>query len=91
MIALDSTTLLTAFNDAPDSRSFLTLATSCNGGISWARLALLEDSSRGSFSYPTLLDLPLQVRAVKSCEADVGVLAGYRRPAPLLCKVLGAA
>lgn len=62
MLALDSQTLLIAFNDAPDSRSYLTLATSCNGGASWKRIAVLEDDPAGSFSYPTLQDLPHQVR-----------------------------
>ncbi|KAK9797082.1 hypothetical protein WJX73_005306, partial [Symbiochloris irregularis] len=61
MIALEDTgMLLLAFNDATDSRSLLTLAASWDGGTHWTRVALLEDDSAGSFSYPTLLDLPAQ-------------------------------
>lgn len=61
MTALDNQTLLVAFNDATDSRSFLTLAASCDAGRSWSRAAVLEDHCGGSFSYPTMQDLPEQV------------------------------
>ena len=66
MMALDRRTLLAAYNDAPDSRSLLTLAVSCDGHA-WRRVAVLEDDLEGSFSYPTLQDLP--------SHAPVGVQA----------------
>lgn len=62
MIAMkDTGILLLAFNDAVDSRSLLTLATSNDAGHSWVRVVILEDDPAGSFSYPTILDLPAQV------------------------------
>ena len=66
LIALDNRVFLTAFNDARDSRSFLTLAASCDGH-QWQHVAVLEDDPQGSFSYPTLQDLPDQV-----CSCAVG-------------------
>ena len=60
LIALDDRVFLVAFNNATDSRSYLTLAASCDG-LSWRRLAVLGDDPQGSFSYPTLQNLPEQV------------------------------
>ena len=63
VLALDRRTLLVAFNDATDSRSFLTLATSCDNGHAWTRAAVLEDDPEGSFSYTTMQDLPAHLCA----------------------------
>ena len=74
MTALDDEIWVMAFNDATDSRSFLTLAASCDGA-SWQRIAVLEDEPAGSFSYPTLQDLPDQVlRRALLAGSAAGVL-----------------
>jgi len=53
--------VLLAFNDDSALRSALTVARSRNGGHSWERLIVLENDSKGSFSYPTLPLLPGKV------------------------------
>ena len=63
LIALDDRVFVAAFNNATGSRSFLTLAASCDGH-QWQRVAVLEDDPVGSFSYPTLQDLPSQVSQI---------------------------
>ena len=68
--ALDGHIFVMAFNDATDSRSYLTLAASCNGHT-WQRVVLLEDDPAGSFSYPTLQDLPAEVSRGSSFTAEL--------------------
>ena len=55
IISLPNSTLVAAFNDSPDKRTPLRLATSADGGVTWTRQALIEDDPVGSFHYPALL------------------------------------
>ena len=54
-IALPNNTLVVAYNDSPNKRSPLRLATSTDGGLTWTKGALIEDDPEGSFHYPALL------------------------------------
>ena len=63
IISLPNNTLVAAFNDSPDKRTPLRLATSTNGGVTWTRQALIEDDPTGSFHYPALLYDPKNVSA----------------------------
>ena len=55
IISLPNNTLVAAFNDSPNKRTPLRLATSVDGGVTWIRQALIEDDPVGSFHYPALL------------------------------------
>ena len=79
IISLPNNTLVAAFNDSPDKRTPLRLATSTNGGVTWTRQALIEDDPVGSFHYPALLYDPKNVSAsacsalwLKSIESRLG-------------------
>ena len=54
-IAVPNNTLIVAYNDSPNKRSPLRLATSKDGGLTWTKGALIEDDPEGSFHYPALL------------------------------------
>ena len=66
IVSLPNNTLVAAFNDSPDKRTPLRLATSTDGGVIWTRQALIEDDPVGSFHYPALLYDPKNVSAA-SC------------------------
>ena len=68
IISLPNNTLVAAFNDSPDKRTPLRLATSANGGVTWTRQALIEDDPVGSFHYPALLYDPKNVSAATCPE-----------------------
>lgn len=76
VISLPNNTLVAAFNDSPDKRTPLRLATSTNGGVTWTRQALIEDDPVGSFHYPALLYDPKNVSAAtrsnRSSRARLG-------------------
>lgn len=55
IVSLPNNTLVAAFNDSPNKRTPLRLATSIDGGLTWTRAALIEDDPEGSFHYPALL------------------------------------
>ncbi len=54
-IAIPNNMLVVAYNDSPNKRSPLRLATSTDGGLTWTKGALIEDDPEGSFHYPALL------------------------------------
>ena len=55
VIAVPNNTLVVAYNDSPNKRSPLRLATSADGGLTWAKAAVIENDPEGSFHYPALL------------------------------------
>ena len=87
---------LAAFNDATGSRSFLTLAASCDGRR-WQRMAVLEDDPVGSFSYPNpprpafpgsqQITAPSRPGALRTCKLQLCSLAVCLQPSmpTLLC------
>ena len=62
IVSLPNNTLVAAFNDSPNKRTPLRLATSADGGLTWTRGALIEDDPEGSFHYPALLYDAAKVR-----------------------------
>lgn len=55
VIAIPNNTLVVAYNDSPNKRSPLRLATSTDGGLTWVKAAVIENDPEGSFHYPALL------------------------------------
>ena len=55
VIAIPNNTLVVAYNDSPNKRSPLRLATSMDGGLTWVKAAVIENDPEGSFHYPALL------------------------------------
>jgi hypothetical protein len=71
LLTLAPDTLLVAFNDMPDARSLLTLASSTDGGDTWRRLTVLESAPTASFHYPTVHLLPDRDLVVVIYSVDV--------------------
>ena len=55
VIAIPNNTLVVAYDDSPNKRSPLRLATSTDGGLTWVKAAVIENDPEGSFHYPALL------------------------------------
>ena len=72
IISLPNNTLVAAFNDSPDKRTPLRLATSTDGGVTWTRQALIENDPVGSFHYPALLYDPKNVSAAMKIASRPG-------------------
>ena len=74
VIAIPNNTLVVAYNDSPNKRSPLRLATSTDGGLTWVKAAVIENDPEGSFHYPALLYDAQKVR-----DAWVSRLLSLRR------------
>ena len=62
IIAIPNNTIVVAYNDSPNKRSPLRLATSKDGGVTWVKAAVIENDPEGSFHYPALLYDPKKVK-----------------------------
>ena len=54
-LGLSDGRILLAFNDSPENRTPLSLATSSDEGRTWKRVAVLESEAEATFSYPYLM------------------------------------
>ena len=74
IVSLPNNTLVAAFNDSPNKRTPLRLATSADGGLTWTRGALIEDDPEGSFHYPALIYDAAKVRSASALSLPSPVL-----------------
>lgn len=71
LLTLAPDTLLVVFNDMPEGRSLLSLATSTDGGDTWRRVVVFETAPTASFHYPTAHLLPDRDLVVVIYSVDV--------------------